>query len=126
MATKTNINLHNARLMNLTNSVSKMYLRMDEIGKEAVEKIGLPLPVADKREDIYVEFPDNGAVKLPHPFRNGKEIGVKRIYLDEKYNLRISWYGQKKTERDIAILDHYGALQCVRLLDAILIHYGRE
>lgn len=125
MATLQTPNKHNALLMKRANTAYKLLGKIDEIGAEAVQNICLLLPFADKPEDSYMEFPDNGAITMEHP-HNGNTLEVKRLFLDKRCNLCMEWYRMKKGEQPIKILDHYGAMDCVRLLDAIIIHYGKE
>lgn len=122
---QTKLNLHAAKLMYQCNTANKMFKAIDELGREAVSKIMLLLPPAEKREDIYIDFPNNEAITLPHPLGKSGRVGLKRLYLDEKYELRFTWYGKDCT-KGLAIADIYGAMDCIKLLDVLLIHYGKE
>ena len=117
-------NAHVAKLMYSSNASNKMFKAIDDLGQEAIEKIKMLLPYADKREDIYIDFPNNEAITLPHPLGKSGRVGLKRLYLDEKYELRFTWYGKDCT-KGLAIADIYGAMDCIKLLDALLIHYGQ-
>lgn len=118
------INAHAAKLMYQCNTATNMFKAIDDLGQDAVAKIKLLLPPADKREDICIDFPNNEGIRLPHPFGKDSLVGLKRLYLNEKYELYFTWYG-KDCKKGLAVLDMYGAMDCIRLLADLLIHYGQ-
>ena len=118
------INHFNAKIM--ANAANELYKKLDELGKTAVRNISLLIPPSEKLEDMYIEFPNNHAITVTSPF-SCETVGVHRIYLDENYNVCLDWYSIKTApcKGGFVILDNYGAVDCINLLNSILIHYGR-
>lgn len=120
------INRHNAQLMHNTNVATRLYKAIDQIGIDAVSHIKLLLPVGETFTDMYAEFPNNGAITIPHP-TDRNSVEVKRIFLNGKYELCAELDLKKSSPyKTIVLEDHYGAMDMVNLLNSLLIHYGRN
>lgn len=119
-------NVEYAKFMTLNNTASKMFQQLDAIGVEAVEQIRHLIPTSSTpNEERYIEFPNNGAITVPRPFgrEQGKSVGVKRIYITKNQEIRVECYC-KGSNANFTLLNQLGAMDSVRLLNAILIHYG--
>lgn len=77
-----------------------MFQRLTDIGNEAVDLLGLLLPLP--------EFPD-GAIKLTHPYHFAETVSVKTIWQGENGDILFHWWGE---ENGIGKLERYPSEDC--------------
>lgn len=103
-----------AQFMVESNTVTKLFQRLTDVGNEAVDLLGLLLPLP--------EFPDE-AIKLTHPYHFAETVSVKTIWRSENGDILFHWWGE---ENGIGKLERYNPEDRVWLLRSIVNYLAKQ
>lgn len=98
-----------AKFMMESNTAQRLLQRITEAGNEAVDNIGLLLPLP--------EFPDE-TIKIGHPYRQHTEtVSIRQIYRNESGEICFHWWGE---EKGVGYVARYEAVDIVFLLRTVV------
>lgn len=90
-----------------------MLQRITDIGNEAIDTLGLLLPLP--------EFPD-GAINIRHPYSLVDTVSIKNIWRNERGEICFYWWGE---ENGVGVVGRYNAEDCVWLLRSIVEYLAK-